>query len=245
MRLRDVGFCLVGGTVLYVTMAACSGHSATPGGSSVTVSSGTHPGGGVGGHGGGTLQAGAGGHGGTPPIGTGDHGGSGQSGSDGGLVDALTDPVPSASADGGSRLKPRFFLGDDGAKQYLSNVWFDSQRNEDCSFTVGGDGKQRCLPQGAAFNLYADAACATAIVFVEAGCTAPEYALSKTDSTCGGPSQMHVFSVGAATTPSAFYTLNGASCQGLGPAPTTGYLFFPVGAEIPASSFVGATLGHD
>ena len=46
-------------------------------------------------------------------------------------------------------------------------------------------------------------------------------------------------------TPATLYVqAGGNNCISIGPAPS-GYTFFSVGAEIPASSFVGATPGHD
>jgi hypothetical protein len=64
-------------------------------------------------------------------------------------------------------------------------------------------------------------------------------------SACGlTPGGTHVYTVGAATTPATLYAGNASSCFAAGP-PASGYSYFSVGAEIPASTFVGATPGHD
>lgn len=222
MKFRDVGLCLVGGSILYVTMAAC----ARPAG-------GPPSGGGRAGAGGTVLHNGSGGGGGAPH--------------DSGIGDALTDPVPSASADPlpGTRLKPRFRAGEDGAKEYLAGAWFDSERGEDCSFMVAADGKTRCLPRGAEFIYYSDANCQTPMIMLESACAPPKYGTSLADSTCAlEPGATRVYAVGPAMTPSGIFAKAGASCFSLGAA-DPGYHYYGVGAEVSASAFVASTLGHD
>ena len=45
----------------------------------------------------------------------------------------------------GSRLKVRYYVGSDGSEQ--ANGFFDSSRNENCSYRVASDGAVRCLPR--------------------------------------------------------------------------------------------------
>jgi len=166
---------------------------------------------------------------------------------DSGLADALTDPVPPASAEpaAGSRLRPRYRLGDDGAKEFLAGAWFDSQRNEDCTFTLASDGKTRCMPPGTEFRYYADASCTQAMVLLQNACAPPRYGITNSDAACGlDPSSVHVYAIGAATSPPMIYGKSGASCFAIGPS-TPDYQYFIVGAEIPASSFVAASVTHD
>ena len=237
MRMRDVGLCLVGGSILYVSMAACSGR---PSG----VMSGTGPRAGTSGSGGAVATTGGG-------SGNG-QGGAGMGGAgtlpDSGIFDALTDPVASASADvaNGSRLKARFHRGEDGSKEYLPGQWFDSQRNENCTFAIAGDGATRCLPAGVEFRYYADAACATPMVILESACAMPAYATKVVGAACGlDPSGVHVYALGAALNPMMMYAKSGTQCIGLGQSTATGYQYITVGAEIPATTFVTATVGHD
>jgi hypothetical protein len=233
MKLRDVAMTLVGGTILYVSMAACAERSTG------TIGSGSH----------GTTASGGtstghpGGSGGAAP-GT---GGAGGAVHDGGLADVLGNPVPPANADptAGSRLKPKYRQGDDGAKEYLAGQWFDSMRGEDCTFQLAADGKTRCLPDGTTFRYYADAACATPMVLMQNTCAPPKYGTAAVDPTCGlDPSANRVFAIGQATTPMTIYGKSGASCFAIGPT-TTDYQYYAVGAEVTADNFVAATVGHD
>lgn len=230
MKLRDMGLCWLGGSVLYVTMAACAGKPAGP-------------------------VAGSGGRGGTVTVhegeggaGRGGKGGAnGAGGNDGGLADVLTNPVPDASADPapGSRLKPKYWLGDDGAKQYMVGSWFDSTRNEDCSFALAADGKMRCLPQAMDFGYYSDVGCNTPMIMTQGSCAPPKYGISVSDADCGfDPSKAHVYSVGTAMTPTNIYAKSGAGCFAIGPA-ESGYSYYSVGAEIAPTEFVAVNLGHD
>lgn len=219
MKVRDVALCLVGGTVLYVSMAACAGPRAGSNAARGTTSGG----GGV------TVRDGVGG------------------GGSGGIGGSITDPVPPANAEPapGSRLKPRYRLGDDGAKEFLAGSWWDAQRGEECSFGPAADGKIRCLPAATDFRYYADASCTTPMVLLQGACTPPKYGLSTTDAACGlDPGASHIYSIGAATTPAMIYGKSGASCFAIGPA-SSDYQYYTVGAEVPASSFVASTIGHD
>jgi hypothetical protein len=173
--------------------------------------------------------------------------GLGGPGTDSGLVDALTDPVSSARADpsDGTRLKATYRLAADGSKEYVTGVWFDSQRAETCSFGTAGDGQERCLPAGAGASTYGDSACTEPVVAVPSGCTTPAYALTLSASTCGASAGgTHVFGVGAAASPSTIYVQSGTQCFAAGSA-ATGYSYFTVGAEVPATSFVTSSTGHD
>jgi hypothetical protein len=215
--------------MVYVAMAACSAGGSTTG---------SHAGGGN------VTRLGGGGQGG----GVSGAGPSAGQGGDSGVFDALTNPVPSASADptSGSRLKPKYRVADDGAKEYFAGVWYDSQRSEDCSFITAGDGVQRCLPQGAGFGFYADSGCSMPVAAVQTGCDAPKYAVHTVANTCGdNPGGVHVFAAGAPATVSTVYAMSGTSCFAVGQASATGYDYYNVGTELAATTFVASTVGHD
>jgi hypothetical protein len=166
---------------------------------------------------------------------------------DSGLVDALLDPVPKAAADptSGSRLRARYRLAGDGSKEYLPGSWFDSQRNETCAFVMAADGQERCLPDGVSVVAYADSQCMTPIVMAPASCSTPSYAQTLDSASCGDAvPATHVLAVGAAMTPTGLYLKNGTNCFSAGPV-VTGYNYYDVGAEVPASAFVSATTQHD
>jgi hypothetical protein len=229
MKMRDVGLSLVGGGVIYLAMAACSTPSTGRIGPPTSLG------------GGGRSPAGQGGAGGG--------GGDGAGGSaDSGIGDALLDPVATVMADpiSGSRLRANYRLGSDGSKEYLPGSWFDSMLGQDCSFTTGADGLQRCLPDGASAQVFSDAACTTPILMMSAGCAMPTYAITVDSVSCSQPDGVtHVLALGAPVTPSTLYVqAGGNSCIAAG-SPPAGYTYTGVGAEIPASTFVSATTGHD
>lgn len=232
MKSSEIGRALLGAAVVYVAMAACTGAeragSGGAGGHTIANSSA----GGATGHGGAGVQSGG-------------HGGQGGAW-DSGILDVLTDPVPDAAADpiSGSRLKAKFRMGDDGSKAYLPYVWFDSQRNEDCSFVTAADGKERCLPiQGYNASIsYLDAACTQPVAVGSPGC-APTYAVEIGYLTCS-TLQYHLYPAGAAIQlPLKLYAKSGNVCSAKMPDPS--YAYFQAGAEIAAGSFVGSSIGHD
>jgi hypothetical protein len=221
--MKDVGISLLGGAMVYVAMAACN-------------SGGANRGVGLRGTGGGGTVASSGTSGTTSGA-----------GSDGGMMDALMDPVPHASADpmDGHRLKAQYQLGDDGSKAYVPGVWFDSTRNETCSFLPAADGMLRCLPSGVESAVYSDAMCTTAVLMAPTGCTAPTYGLTMDSSMCSqATAPTHVYSVGPMVTPATIYVSTGSQCLSAGP-PAPGFDFYSLGAEIPASTFVSAATKHD
>ena len=65
----------------------------------------------------------------------------------GGVLGMMMDPVPDADAEtkSGTRLKMRYYVGEDGSKQPLLG-WHDTMRNEDCYFQKAEDGKLHCIP---------------------------------------------------------------------------------------------------
>jgi hypothetical protein len=150
----------------------------------------------------------------------------------------------------GSRLKARFRMADDGSKEYLAGSWYDSQRQDDCSFQPAADGVPRCLPQATVTSIYyLDNACTQRMIQIApnpecASPPKPKYASTYgyTPGTCAYVN--HISSVGAQVAPANLYFLNGATCtQTSGSIP--GYTLYAVGAEIPATSFVGSTVMHD
>lgn len=186
--------------------------------SSTMASSGA---GGMGGDGGQGGQAGMGGSGGAPPSG----------------------------GESGARLKRRMFVADDGASmQVLQLPWFDSQRQEYCTFTRAPDGVIRCMPQGAASFRFLDAACTERIVDVTAiqnmiDCgNEHKYAVvanGQVGGVCNVAYDMH--ELGAPIpTPAMAYSVNAAgTCVASG---VGGGKWYRVGAVVPPSEFVAATV---
>ncbi len=170
------------------------------------------------GTGGNTTSAGASGEG-----GTGAHG-EGAAAAGGG--------VPGGGFESGSRLKAQTLVGQDGSRSPTG--WYDSEMGVACVFRKASDGQTRCLPNGPTIIYYSDDTCATPMVV--ATCAPGGHALLIEDSCTGAA---RVFPIGGSISPANAYVKVGASCTNVvDPAPP----IYSVGAEIPASSFVGTTL---
>ena len=171
----------------------------------------------------------------------------------GGLLDALTNPVPAANADttqSGSRLKAKYYAGSDGSKQFAG--WHDSMLNVDCGFSPASDGTTRCVPSGATTQLFfSDSGCAQALAYIPAtGCNSPPYALVTVPASatpgCASYFERVLQVVGAYS--GAIYTGTPANCS---EQPDGGaiwratYAFYTVGSEVAPSTFVAATVQTD
>lgn len=164
----------------------------------------------------------------------------------GGLLDVITEPVPDANAaESGSRLKARWRVASDGAREFVG--WRDTERNEDCVFSLASDGQIRCRPQGAGFTMYyGDAACTQPIVPVvkltDAACATaltPKYAtLYESCPAVPGATQILLLAAAPVGVPSSIYLKSGAECIATTPSDTSDY--YP-GTPVPESSFVAAT----
>jgi len=160
-------------------------------------------------------------------------------------ADMMGEMVPEAKAQSGSRLKARWYVGDDGSRQFLD--WQDTELNTACSFTTGADGTLRCMPIGGAAGAYyfSNATCSTRLISVpQAQCTQgsqPEFGIY-TETTCGA-SKYHIFPVTGVVQPANIYTGSPAACTPL--AALAGYTFYSAGVELPASRFVAANVTVD
>ena len=186
-----------------------------------------------------------------------------------GVLAGLVDPVPTAAADSGSRLKATFLLGEDGTKDYQINtdttlpkqygaVYWDSQRNEECAFHLAADGVSRCLPVDRTWysyypNIsYSDASCTQGVILFPAakpGCpqVTTKYATSdELDPVCSailpGAGPRHYYPVGAFVGPNAPCYSKGADNMGpCVPVNCGSGAYYALGAEIDPTSFVGST----
>jgi hypothetical protein len=226
MKMREIAQSLIGGCIVYVAMAT---FSACGQGSSGSTSGNT-------GAGGAHCTGGS----------------SGSGGDDGGIWDAFTDPVPDATAGptSGSRLKVKYRIADDGAKAAVPTFWYDSQLDSDCSFQVGADGKERCLPltseSARVEQFFGDASCTERIAYTYMGCQVTyAYRYESDPAACVFKNlPTHVYPVGAVITPATVYFRDDNDvCTGGGPNPS--YVYYTFGAEIPPSSFVAGSVIHD
>lgn len=155
-----------------------------------------------------------------------------------------TTPSPSGPGDstGGTRLKSRVYVADDGTKQWVG--WHDSQLGIDCAFVTAADGQTRCLPTGTAngSGYYADDGCSQPVAEVSKGCAAPKLALvaDASGGTCA-TARLRVLAIGSPLTAGNVYAkYNGCTALPVSSAATAVDLY-TTGAETPASTYVAAT----
>lgn len=102
----------------------------------------------------------------------------------------------------GTRLKVRYVEGDDGSRAPAG--FFDTVRNEACTFSQSEDGRLRCLPTEdlvtVAPSLFVDSTCTQRVAF--GGCVFPRFARELTP-TC--PARTKLFTVMPAA-PATLYT---------------------------------------
>ena len=173
----------------------------------------------------------------------GDGGGNGGPGTSGGIS---IGPDEAQAAESGTRLKARRYVSTDGAKQ-PTGMWFDTTRNEECSFATAADGKLRCLPRMMpTVELFADAGCIQRLAMTQAGCPAPEYISIGVGAAGCSTQGMRVLAKGAQFTGASVYAKSGGACNAISVAtsyPT--YSFFGLGADINASEFAEAAIQTD
>jgi hypothetical protein len=149
----------------------------------------------------------------------------------------------------------------DGAETVVSypvSGWFDTLRNEPCTFIAAADDKPRCLPTTLAVRDYAggsyfsDAACSQLLFFTTKPSTAScgasslpapppaRYMLSsKTGSACGGSS---IRPLGAPVTPGPnVYLKSGASCFAVAAPSIAAYDYYAATPEISPTEFVSSS----
>jgi hypothetical protein len=164
-----------------------------------------------------------GGNGGEGATGGGDAGGSSSTGGS----------TPGGGFESGERIKAKTLVGADGSR--TPSGLYDSQLGIDCAWRGASDGQQRCLPVNYAFaTIWADAACTIPVGTSNGTCGLPTHLLTQTGSCWDSVRVFPVAGPYAGTT----YTKAGADCIDIGPTANA----IIGGAEIPASSFVAATV---
>lgn len=165
----------------------------------------------------------------------------------GNLHDALSHPVGEASADenqGGSRLKTQRYVGSDGSSQFIG--FYDSQLSVACSYVAATDGNVRCVPSGGAVGVvstgYSDSGCTQPIAQIGSSCGTPKYAIEAVGTgACPGGSEVQAYNVGAAYS-GTVYDAAAGKCIALTSTETAGFTFYNLGASVPATTFVEATV---
>jgi hypothetical protein len=151
------------------------------------------------------------------------------------------------AAESGSRLKARWYVAADGARQFAS--FHDTQLAQDCEFSPASDGVTRCLPKFVFSSpFFLDSACTERVIW-DSICAIPEgapvaFALPQPANDCGGNASVRYdtryYTAGAEVKPTVVYQSGPAGC-------TESTLFHAgvyrrLGPELPAQSFVAAQL---
>lgn len=170
---------------------------------------------------------------------------------DGSIIDPIIDPVPPANAEptDGSRLKAIYRVAQDGAREPVAGLWWDSERGEECTWRRAADGVHRCLPTALAPGspLFADASCTQdAVLILRAFCApgqVPPPYVTSTIAECTSDVRTRVLRLGA-TSPTIYNATADGTCVDLTATYSPSYVFY-LASEVPASGFVGSTLEHD
>jgi hypothetical protein len=139
---------------------------------------------------------------------------------------------------GTTRLQITAVVDAEGARQETYFL-YDSLRKEPCSFSKVADGSTRCVPSYG-LEYFTDDKCMSPLIGAgPADCESPLPLYGAwNDTGCAGGLRFYAFGSKVAKPASLFATFS-AACSTVSTSNTD---FFMVGAEIPASSFVGATL---
>lgn len=166
-----------------------------------------------------------------------------------GVFGTMTDPIRDASAEpatDGTRLKAIYQVGSDGSRQQLLS-WWDSDRDEECSYITFSDGSARCVPSVTAFatTFFSDSGCSAPLFYTATGqcqATAAKYAILFATTGCNAGSYSGIYSL-KVVAPGRVFTGTPAACTDAGAATLAAYTFY-TGRELSLSSFVTATKEH-
>lgn len=168
--------------------------------------------------------------------------------SDTGAADTGAAAIQPVVSKNGSRIKVRSISAADGFRS-PQDGWFDSQLQARCTWAETSDGT-RCVPDTVRGDAsYLDASCQQPVVVYRNGpgsdpCAAPPSFFGVYDTvTCAASGATtstlaHLYALGQPTTPAQIYLKSGTVCMA---APLSNAVVYPVGGELPLSTFVKAT----
>lgn len=117
--------------------------------------------------------------------------------------------------------------------------FFDKMLDLKCNFMASADGKERCLPQGAA-QVYSDDQCTVRVVVHQAAQPLPKYAIGFAAGAC--PRPLHVYPVGAEVMPKPAKLWDDFSGTCIESSPPGSASVYALGAETAPATFVESTL---
>ena len=161
------------------------------------------------------------------------------------------DPTGLCTGDSGSRLRQVVRQNDDGTSEQIALR--DTQTGGDCTFQLDREGTLRCLPRidGRPFAIgqryFADAGCSSPITALYQPPLATPTHVVFPEASVGCGSGFRYFQVGADMNlgegSTIYYRDQAGSC--VATTSYSYYRYFPVGAEVPPSSFVPGTESFD
>jgi hypothetical protein len=150
--------------------------------------------------------------------------------------------VPAAE---GGRLRPYLFRSDDGLT-YAARLWYDLQREEDCTIAFASDGRLRCLPYDTTYGerYFRDATCQTELEIADA---TPSCGQTPTMATLGDlscPRRITLRSLGAPLPAGTrtYLDRGGGECSEL---PLGEGVYVELGEEISPAGYGELTLATD
>lgn len=172
-------------------------------------------------------------------------------------IDAVVDAPLIQEAESGSRIKAVNVTTADGAKSF--SHWYDSQLETKCQFLTAADGKNRCLPSGAAWTLrmgvtdpvpipYYNHDCSRRLAGVSVGTGEPctfAWETAEADPMTCGSTMIRIFPIEALYEGAIYldgHTGVGCNEPGIGTGPYTA--MFTIGAEMPPEMFVEGILAE-
>lgn len=157
---------------------------------------------------------------------------------------SVLDPVAEALAEDGSRLRARFYRATDGSKQW-AGAWWDSAREEECTFRRASDGKLRCLPatSGGSTGYFANSTCTEPLYLVQGVCAA-EPVRFFTRTPTAGCNYPELYAAGAEYTSAQMYAGEPGNCSAY-PHPyrdSSFYKLYRGGAAVNLADYVEASV---
>lgn len=158
-----------------------------------------------------------------------------------GAVDTGAEPPSPARTRSGTRLEVRWWDAGEGALAF-SGLLHDTDLDVDCSIQTAADGRRRCLPATAGYQIgFADPACTQPVAIRRACAVAEAYVLGspRPTASCAALGGTPVYAAGASRAERTFYVAS-PDCT---PMPIDeGMELVALGEEIPPERFVGADL---
>lgn len=149
----------------------------------------------------------------------------------------------------GTRLRNKYIVASDGTITLGAGL-IDTQRGEDCSFSLAEDGVLRCLPGEPNIAItsvyYNNATCGGNPLAYSPNCESPKKYVQQGPSNCGSINRGNrILTLSEIPPPATLYSKSGSTCTSIPNTlytAATGYRVYTLGAAVPATNFVEGTV---